>query len=118
MKPPILNLFWLLFIASLFVATSTYVQVKNIIHIEAEGSYTRFHLSDNIQHLVSGSLKEFEEMLSNHRFIRTHQAHLVNPGFIKSYVKTEGGYLKLLTGDMVPVSRLRKNEVLEQLRQN
>lgn len=103
-------------IALPFVDAIEFIEVKHIIHLEAEGSYTKFHLSDGIQHLVSGSLKEFEEMLRSHLFIRTHQAHLVNSDYIKSFVKTDGGYLKLNTGEMVPVSRLRKNDVLSKLK--
>ena len=103
-------------IALPFTDTIEFVEVRNIIRLEAEGSYTRFFLSGNESYLVSGSLKEFDEILSVHGFIRTHQAHLVNPNYIKSMVKTDGGYLLLQNGVNIPVSRLRKSEVIQQLK--
>lgn len=103
-------------IALPFVDSIEFVEVKCIVRLEADGSYTRFILSDNAEHLVSGSLKEYDELLSVHGFIRTHQAHLVNPQYIKSLVKSDGGYLLLQNGTNVPISRLRKTEVIEQLK--
>jgi two-component system LytT family response regulator len=103
-------------IALPFVDTIEFVEVKNIVRLEADGSYTRFYLSDNEEYLVSGSLKEYDEMLSVHGFIRTHQAHLVNSQYIKSIVKTDGGYLLLQNGANIPISRLRKSEVLQLLK--
>jgi len=103
-------------IALPFIDTIEFVEVNNIVRLEADGSYTRFCLSDNQEYLVSGSLKEYDEMLSVHGFIRTHQAHLVNPQYIKSMVKTDGGYFILQNGNSVPISRLRKNEVIQMLK--
>lgn len=103
-------------IALPFVESIEFVEVKEIIRLEANGSYTNFILADNRKLLVSKSLKEYDEMLGVYGFIRTHQAHLVNPAFIKSMVKSDGGYLKLKNNDSVPISRLRKTEVLERLK--
>lgn len=103
-------------IALPFVDTIEFVEVHNIVRLEADGSYTHFHLSNSEEYLVSGSLKEFDELLSVHGFIRTHQAHLVNPQYIKSLVKTDGGYLLLQNGASVPISRLRKSEVIQMLK--
>ena len=102
-------------IALPFVDSIEFVEVKNIIRLEAEGSYTRFFTTDKTL-LISGSLKEYDEMLSPHGFIRTHQAHLVNPKFIKSLIKSDGGYLIMINGDSVPISRLRKMEVINVLK--
>jgi len=102
-------------IALPFVDSIEFVEVKNIIRLEAEGSYTRFFTTDKTL-LISGSLKEYDEMLSPHGFIRTHQAHLVNPEFIKSLIKSDGGYLIMINGDSVPISRLRKMEVINVLK--
>jgi two-component system, LytTR family, response regulator len=103
-------------IALPFTDTIEFVEVRNIIRLEADGSYTRFHLFNTEEYLVSGSLKEYDEILSVHGFIRTHQAHLVNPNYIKSMVKTDGGYLLLQNGANIPISRLRKSEVIQKLK--
>lgn len=103
-------------IALPFVDSIEFVEVKNIIRLEADGSYTRFIISNGNELLVSGSLKEYDEMLSSYGFIRTHQAHLINPEFIKSLKKSDGGYLTLLNGNTVPISRLRKAEIINVLK--
>lgn len=101
-------------IALSFVDSIEFVEVKTIIRLEAEGSYTKIFTTEGY-HMVSGSLKEYDDMLQPYGFIRTHQSHLVNPNVIKSFVKTDGGYLKLLNKEEVPVSRYRKSDVVEFL---
>ena len=103
-------------IALPFVDHIDFVEVKDIMHLEADGSYTRFYLGDGSSLLVSGNLKEYDELLFPHGFIRTHQAHLVNPNFIKSLLKSDGGCLKLVDGSNVPISRLRKADVIQVLK--
>jgi len=105
-------------IALPFVDSIEFVEVKNIIRLEADGSYTRFFTIDSNSLLVSGSLREFIEMLSPFGFLRTHQAHLVNPEFIKTLVKSDGGSLLMKNGDSVPISRLRKTDIINKLKGN
>lgn len=88
-----------------------YVQVQDIVRCEAENTYTFFYLKDGQQILVSRPLKEYAQLLSPYNFIRTHQSHLVNPVFVKSWVKEEGGYLLLENGAQVPVARNKKEDV-------
>jgi two-component system LytT family response regulator len=45
--------------------------------------------------LVCKTLKEFADILKPHQFLRTHQSHLVNLHFVKSYLKEDGGTLLL-----------------------
>jgi two-component system LytT family response regulator len=66
--------------------------------------------------LVSRSLVEYEEILENYGFFRTHKAHLVNLMHVKSFVKTDGGYLMMSDKSIVPVSRRKKEFVLEKLK--
>ncbi|MFB6341825.1 LytR/AlgR family response regulator transcription factor [Saccharicrinis sp. FJH62] len=103
-------------IALPFVDHIDFVEVKHIIRLEADGSYTRFITTTSKELMVSGSLKEFDEILSVHGFIRTHQAHLINPEFVKTLIKSDGGYLIMMNGDNVPVSRLRKTDVIQSLK--
>ncbi len=104
-------------IALPFVDKIEFVEVKDIIRLEAEGSYTKFYTTVNSPLIVSKSLKEYDDMLSASGFIRTHQAHLVNPDFIQSLIKSDGGYLSMKNGDSVPISRLRKNEIIKVLKE-
>lgn len=92
-----------------------YVAVQDIIRCEAQNSYTYFYISGGDTTLVSRPLKEYEELLLPHDFIRCHQTHLVNPLYVKSYLKEDGGFLLLQNGTKIPVSKTRKEAVKNAL---
>lgn len=93
-----------------------FVQISHIIRCQAEGNYTKFIVDNQKPLLVSQTLKEYDELLSEQGFMRVHQSHLVNITAIKSFIKKDGGYLKLLDDTSIPVSRQRKELVLAQLK--
>ncbi|RZL20150.1 MAG: LytTR family transcriptional regulator, partial [Pedobacter sp.] len=65
--------------------------------------------------LVSKSLKEYADLLKPNGFIRTHQSHLVNPAFVKSWLKEDGGILLLTSGEKIPISKPNKEAVKQAL---
>jgi two-component system LytT family response regulator len=91
------------------------VAIKDIISCKADGNYTIFHFAEGGNLLVTKTLKEFDEMLKDHAFLRTHQSHLVNMNQVLEYVKTEGGYLKMSNKSEVPVSFRKRAEVIKRL---
>jgi two-component system LytT family response regulator len=93
------------------------VKVCDIIRCESDDYYTKFFLVDGKKIMVSKTLKENEQLLSEHNFIRPHKSHLVNINYIKSYIKTDGGYLVLTNDFKVPVSRRKKEKILEIINQ-
>ena len=90
------------------------VKIDDIIRLEAMGNYTTFYIEGQSKILVTKTMKEFESLLPE-SFLRTHQSHLVNKTHIKSYIKTEGGYLLLRDGATVPVSVRKKPYIMEVL---
>lgn len=91
------------------------VNISDILRCEADVNYTQFFFADNTKLLVTKTLKEFEEMLKDHQFLRVHQSHLVNTSCIKEFVKGDGGYLVMNDGSNVPVSTRKRNSVVEAL---
>lgn len=91
------------------------IPVADIIRCMAENNYTRFFIRQQTPILVSKNLGEFEEMLQEHGFLRTHQSHLVNVQEVKSWEKRDGGYLQMKDGSRVDVSRGRRERVLQRL---
>lgn len=89
-----------------------FLAINKIIRLEAEGNYTHIHLDNKKQYLVCKTLKEYQELLENHNFLRTHQSHLINFRKISAYVKTDGGYIAMDDGSQVPISRQKRDEVL------
>ncbi len=93
-----------------------FVNVKDILYCEAEGSYTKFYLSNAEPIFVSRNLRSYEELLAPAGFIRTHHSCLVNPTKIKIYDrKTDSGTLILEGGHSIPVSQRKKDFVLQLL---
>jgi two-component system LytT family response regulator len=92
-----------------------YVTLSEIIRCEADNTYTHFFLSSNEKILVSKSLKEYADLLRPNGFLRTHQSHLVNPKYVKSWLKEDGGVLLLTSGEKIPISKPNKDTVKQAL---
>jgi two-component system LytT family response regulator len=88
-----------------------YVSTEEILRCEAANTYTFFYLANAEKILVSKPLKEYADLLQSHGFIRTHQSHLVNGRFVKSWLKEDGGMLLLASGDKVPISKVNRENV-------
>jgi two-component system LytT family response regulator len=86
-----------------------YLNPKDIIRIEADRSYSWFFLAGNRKTLVSKHLKEFQELLGDRNFFRSHNSHLINLKYVKKYIRREGGYIEMIDGSVIPVSRNRKD---------
>ena len=90
------------------------IDISEIISCEASSNYTIFHLTDNKQIVSSETLKHYDELFEIHGFFRTHHSHLVNLSKVKSFIKTDGGYLVLENSKEIPVS-VRKRDTLNKL---
>jgi len=66
---------------------------------------------------ISKSLKEYADLLCPNGFLRTHQSHLVNPRYVKSWLREDGGILLLLSGEKIPISKPNKHNVKQALQQ-
>jgi len=92
-----------------------YLNPKDIIRIEADRSYSWFHIAGKKKILVSKHLKEFQDLLNDRNFFRPHNSHLINLEFVKKYVRHDGGYIEMTDGSQVPVSRNRKDLFLAHM---
>ena len=88
------------------------VSIRDIVHLESDKNYTFFFIADGKKHLVSKTLKEYEELLSEYGFIRVHQSHLINVDYIDRYEKKDGGYVVMKDGTSIPVSTRKKEELI------
>lgn len=84
------------------------VDLKELMYCESDKGYTTFYCNDGKKHLVSKTLKEFEERLSNAHFTRPHQSYMVNLKFIDKYDKS--GVIHLKNGKRIPVSSRKKEQ--------
>lgn len=90
------------------------VQVAEILRCESSVNYTMFYFTDDTKLLVTKTLKEFDQLLSDHDFIRVHQSHLINVKFIKGFTKSDG-YIFLKDGTKIPVSTRKKQVLMDMI---
>ena len=88
-----------------------FVYVHEIIRLEADANYTQVYLENDSPLTLSGNIGHFEKLLNDQQFYRTHQSHLINLKHVKKYVKSDGGYFVMNSGETVPISRLKREEV-------
>src|SRR6185436_14923458 len=91
------------------------VNIETIIRCEADGHYTTFYFADRDRILIAKNLKEYEEMLVQHRFMRVHESHLINLNHITKYQKGDGGIVFMSDKSAVQVSRKHKEDFLSLL---
>jgi two-component system LytT family response regulator len=94
-----------------------FFDINDIIHLEANSNYTFIHFSGKPRITASKTLKEFEDILPEDIFFRTHHSHLINLNYIKRYIKGDGGQIELQNGTYVDVSRRKKEEFLKAIGQ-
>ena len=88
------------------------INITDIVRCEADRNYTLFVIAGGKSILVSGSLIEYDEMLSPWGFFRSHHSHLVNLSYIDKFEKRDGGRLILKDGSEAPVSVRRKDDLI------
>jgi two-component system LytT family response regulator len=93
-----------------------FILIENILYLEADGSYCTLNFKDSKAMIISKPLRFFEDKLENEKsFIRPHKSFLINLKYVEEYQKSDGGFLKLNSGIVVPISRNKKVELLHKL---
>ena len=92
-----------------------FVYTRQIVRCESDNNYSYFFLDNGEKLLVSKPIYEYESLLADYGFIRCHQSHLVNKHFVHSWVRKDGGFLLLDNGNTIPVSRSKREAVLQAL---
>jgi two-component system, LytTR family, response regulator len=93
------------------------VSLNDIIRMEADANYTIIYLANKGKTIASKNIGEFENMLAGKNFIRVHHSYLVNLRHVTRYIKGAGGQLIMSDGSNIDVSRRKKEDLVERLRQ-
>lgn len=89
---------------------SLFVDVKDITHLKAEGSYVNIFLKDGNNILVSKNIKDYENQLTvDEGFFRTHRSYLVNIHYIAS-ISPDNTAATLKNKKTIAIARERKND--------
>jgi two-component system LytT family response regulator len=80
-----------------------FVNFEDIVHAEADRSYSVFSVINRAKIMVSKPLGDFEERLINRNFIRVHISHIINLDHVSEYIRGEGGYIVMIDQETVGV---------------
>ena len=89
-----------------------------ITHMEADRNYTFIHTLKGDKYTSSKNLGEFEEMLEDYRqFLRIGKNCIANLNHISNYSKGEPCILTIIGSHMFEISRRKKQEVLDRMKE-
>ncbi len=89
-----------------------FIDLENIIRLEAGGSYTNIFTIDKKKITSSKNIKEYEDILPKNKFFRVHNSHIININKLSKYEKGRGGFVILIDGIKIEVASRRKNDFL------
>lgn len=95
------------------------VEVENVIYCKSANEATYFFLQKEIEknkkQLTSKNIGHWEKVLDIYDIVRIHNEYMVNLNHVISYIRGEGGQVKLKNGEFLPVSKTRKENLLKRL---
>ncbi len=92
------------------------VNQVDINYLKADSNYCNVYTKDGNRMLVTKSLHALENMLDKETFIRIHRSYTVNINSIQKIESEDGGFdVVLKDGSILPISRRRKDELLDIL---
>lgn len=92
-----------------------FVKVDEILYCEASSNYTYIYMADGKCHIVSRTLKEYEDLLTEQDFFRIHKSYLINLNAIKKYVRGDGGYVIMNNDKSLDVAKRKKDDFLTRI---
>jgi two-component system LytT family response regulator len=90
-----------------------FLEPEEIIYCTSDGSYCELFLTDGSKLVSSKSIGEFEKLLSEKGFFRIHHSSLINVHHLKKFSKVDGGFVEMVNGAELAVSRRKKDEFME-----
>ncbi len=92
-----------------------FVEVSSIIYCHAEGAYTKVFIQEKRPMLISRTLGDVAELLPPEIFQRIHHSTLVNVTYISQFLRSDGGYIVLKSGEKLSVSKAKKEMLMARL---
>ena len=89
--------------------------LNDILYMEADGAYTKIYLKNQVM-VSSKNLKNYQDLLVNSNFFRTHHSYLVNLNHMRRFDKADS-VLVLSNQQQVSVSFRKKEALLERIKE-
>jgi len=94
-----------------------FINIEDIVYLEASNNYTNIYLSTDQKLLVSRTLKDFEDILPSDTFLRIHHSTVINKYYVEKYIRGDGGQVVMRHGKILDVSKRKKSEFLQAIGQ-
>ncbi len=91
-----------------------FLEPDEILYCESDGNYCKVFLENEKELFLTQKLKQVAEQMPPPVFYRVHNSYLINMQKVKEFYKNDGCVM-LKNGKAIPVSRQKRNEVLERL---
>lgn len=93
-----------------------FIDVSNILFIEANGEYAILHTVDGQKIWLDKNLGAYvSKLMNNTNFFKTHRSYLINLDFVESVIHIERRSVIMAGGEEVPIAKINKKQLLERL---
>jgi len=93
------------------------IKAKDIVHLEADESYTRIFLVDGKKCVSSMTIAKYEKVLDPSTFFRVHKSHIINTRYhLKEFNRHEGNVAIMDTGEAIPVARRKLSGFIDAIK--
>ncbi|HMR90681.1 MAG TPA: LytTR family DNA-binding domain-containing protein [Chitinophagaceae bacterium] len=92
-----------------------FVEMSQVVFVQAEGAYSHLYLTGKRKLVISKTLSDIEEMLPAAYFHRIHHSTVINLDHVTHFLRADGGYVIMDSGEKLAVSKSRKEQVMERL---
>jgi len=93
-----------------------FLKQKDIIRLEASRSYTALYLDNQVKHIASKNLGDFEAQLDPGTFFRCHKSHIINLHKVQKFVNHDGLFALMCDDSMPDISKTLKEVLLQRLK--
>lgn len=90
-----------------------FINLDDILYIEASSNYSILVLLDGEKVIVSKTLKDVQEILENRNFFRIHRQYIINLNKVKHFNKIDC-LLTMENNKQLQVARIQKDKLIER----
>lgn len=93
------------------------IKTRDIVHLEADESYTKIYLANGEKCMSSMTIARYERVLDKQTFFRVHKSHIINMRFhLKEFNRHEGNMAIMDSGESIPVARRKLSDFINAIK--
>ena len=92
----------------------SFIKINDIEYAEASNNYTKIILQNKQQHIITRTLKDVQEVLEEHQFLRIHRQFIVNLNLVKQFFRGDDMYVVMECGKNIPIARSQKDKLIDR----